>query len=554
MFKNKFPFFNYRPVLWILVLWQLVSVYLMSVGVWPYFVVYINVALSVAFILTEKPFRGLLFFIASAPFFVALPNAVADSFPTWRILVVALAGRWLIAEMRAANLPFKTAITDHRLIKFLKEKTIDNFFGWEKYLGLFILVATLSLFLARYKIQGFKQIVFLLNVYLLYIVIVYVVRTRSQLLKVIKYTAFSLGIIVSLGYIQFIATFFTTNFYFWQYWALKISRLYYGQQLSDVLSYSNSWFSYPDRNLRMFSIMPDSHSFAMIAVLLIAYLIPLLYIYESHTRLRLNFASMNRHKVTYGLWSAIRFSGLAVIFSGTRGVWVGLLPPLALSISLYLKKIGRAQMSKIVLSMLMIVAFFIASPLINKGLNLMRVSQFQENFLDRVETIYDLNESSNLGRLNIWKESIIFASSHPLGVGFGNFIVSLTSNDSKNEKFVDIAAQKNPRYNLPQKFVSAHSLYLNILVELGLIGVVVFLAFWLQYFATVYKFFKKYMNEHTGLALFVINMAFTFLWFLVYGLFDVTLFNDKVLIYTLISLALSGIIIRNYHSLENKEK
>jgi len=48
--------------------------------------------------------------------------------------------------------------------------------------------------------------------------------------------------------------------------------------------------------------------------------------------------------------------------------------------------------------------------------------------------------------------------------------------------------------------------------------------------------------------MFMVSIALTMLWFLVYGIFDVTLFNDKVLMYFFISLGLTGIIARRYES------
>src|SRR5205823_5141623 len=130
--------------------------------------------------------------------------------------------------------------------------------------------------------------------------------------------------IVLLGYVQFAGTFLTTTYYFWQYWATMISRVYYGQTLSDTLVYSNSWFTFPKGAppaLRMFSILPDSHAFAVIAMFAIPYAAALLFLARSKWQKIL-------------LWIFVALAAAAITFSGTRGVWAGILAPLVLLIIL----------------------------------------------------------------------------------------------------------------------------------------------------------------------------------------------------------------------------
>jgi O-antigen ligase len=327
-----------------------------------------------------------------------------------------------------------------------------------------------------------------------------------------------------------------------------ISRVYYGLSLSNILIYSNSWFSYSGKSpdLRMFSIMPDSHSFAMIAVFLIAYLLPLTYFYNKKELFRRESMPMLPNKINYFVWSAVRFSGLAVILSGTRGVWVGLLAPFFLTIVFYAKKISRPIVIKIFWAMAMIILLFMLSPLINMGLQTIRFSKYEENFLKRAASIYDLGEESNTNRILIWEQSLKYFAHHPQGVGAGNFVVTLLPDSAKNLPFKDIANLKNYRYNLPQKFVTAHSLYLNILVELGVLGALAFAFLIASYLWAVWSFIKQFGSESNLYTFFVINTAFTFVAFLAYGVFDVTLFNDKIMMYTLISLAISGVIITRY--------
>lgn len=539
---------KYKKIIWLLVLWQVLCVALMSAGVWPYWLVYLNLGLFGVFLLWAPVYESILLLVISIPFFVAIPNHYFPALANWRFLFIALFLVWLIKEfgrqfpaLRA--LPFKQ--------KLLKIESL--FLPWDKYIALFILISIISMFFAPYPFQAFKFVSFLLNAYLLYIVILNIVKTKQQLCQLIYYSAISLSLIVLIGYGQFILSLFVDPYYFWQYWATMISRLYYGLDLANVLVYSNSWFAYSgdSSSLRMFSIMPDSHSFAMIAALFIAFALPFTTNKKS--------LKPNRSKLyctltspSYYLWVLIRFAGLAVILSGTRGMWVGMLGAFIVAIFFFIRKFARPLMKKAIWPMLMIILFFVLSPFINQGLNMVRIYKFQENFLERAASIYDIGEESNAGRLIIWKHSLNFALTHPFGIGAGNFIVSLIDEVKPGTSFEQLGQEKNLRYNLPQKFVTAHSLYLNLLVELGLAGLLAFALFVWEYLIQAYRFIKKHGHDYNLQTLFVANGALTFIWFLGYGVFDITLFNDKVLIYCLISLAISGVIINRYQSFKEE--
>ncbi|MCC7356558.1 MAG: O-antigen ligase family protein [Candidatus Doudnabacteria bacterium] len=560
---NKFiAQFTTERVIWLLVLWQLISVLLMALGVWPQSMAWLTFGLLSVVILFIRPFDGLLLFIISMPFYVVLPNPYFDSLSMWRPLAVVLFVSWVMRLYVVHHQYFLKVFMVRKYKEPFKLKTItnfikvvdSNFMWWDKYLAAFIVIALISTFFARFPEESIKQIIFLLNAYLLYIVVINSVTDRLQVKKLLHYLAASTGIIVALGFVQLIATFFTSQYYFWQYWAIMISSLYYGTGLADILAYSNSWFSYTGSTptLRMFSIMPDSHSFGMVAVLLATFLIPLTFIYYkpgiSWRNPKALFGSKN-----YFLWNVIRLSGLAVIFSGTRGLWVGMLVPFVISIALYVKNISRPVFRKAIFAYLLVILFFVLSPFINQGLNYVRQAGLEEKFLDRAASIYDLQESSNVGRLIIWQDSLIYGIHHPLGVGYGNFIVSLVSDIPEGTSFEQAGEGKNLRYNLPQKFVTAHSLYLNILVELGIFGLLAFGLFCLEFFRRVWKFVLKSKDEKMVYNSFVIVFALTFLWFMAYGVFDVTIFNDKVLLYVLSALGLSGIIMKRYEMFRQEE-
>ncbi len=535
-----------------LVLWQFISVGLMAVGTWPNEVAIVNALLLAGFILFATPFNSVLLIIVSIPFFVVLPNPLLANFPMWRPLFALLFIVWLmrlLVSQRVWLLKFfaikrwnsdgpMSGAKFREIVSHAFSRINSRLRAWDKVAILFLVLAFCSLLIARFPVHGLKQILFLVNVYLFYIVIVNVVTDESKLKQLIRYTRYSLIIMVALGFVQYLSTLFAMPYYFWQYWATMVSSLYYGIPLGNVLAYSNSWFSASGGNqaLRMFGILPDTHAFGVVCIFLLAYLVPFL----------------NRAKAVIAnqrYWLAgIFLAGFGVMASGTRGVWASMLAPIGLAVLFYFRGPIKPFFKKMLIVYAMIIALFIVSPLVSKGLNFVRTFDVDDSFLNRASSIYDLSESSNAGRLEIWKNSAMFAASHPFGVGYGNFITSIVSSIPENATYEQLSAMKNLRYNLPEGFITAHSLYLQLLVELGFAGLLAFALYWWEYFEKLWKFIKKHGAEMTLYSSLVVSLGLAFVWILAYGVFDLTILNDRVLQYVFVSLAISGLIFAKYES------
>jgi hypothetical protein len=525
-----------------IVFWQFISVGLMAVGVWPDEVAVVNALLLAIFILVASPFRSILLLITSIPFFVILPNPLLVNLPMWRPLFVLLFAVWfvrLLINQRAL------------LFKNLFQRANSRLRPWDKVAALFLILTLCSLLLARFPMHGLKQILFLVNVYVLYIVIVNVVTDESKLKELIRYTRYSLMIMVGLGFVQYFSTLFSLPYYFWQYWAIMVSSLYYGLPLGNVLAYSNSWFSDAAgaQAIRMFGVLPDTHAFGVMCILLLAFFTPFV------TRVKETVGAISDHVKQRKYWYAgIFLAGFGVMASGTRGVWASLLIPLGISVLAYFLGFIKPFFKNILIIYAIVIGLFIASPLISQGLNAIRTYDVDDNFLDRASSIYDLSESSNLGRLEIWKNSAWFAASHPFGVGYGNFITSLVTEIPNNVSYEDLASAKNLRYNLPEGFITAHSLYLQLLVELGFAGLLAFILYWWEFFESLWQFVKKHGTSLTLYTNLVASLGFAFIWILAYGLFDVTILNDRVLQYLFISIAISSLIFTKYEQFTQKNE
>ncbi len=227
----------------VFVIWQYISVAGIAILGWSHSLIWLNLGLLLAFIVLCPIYESLLLLILSIPFYVVVPNSRFDSLPMWRILYFALFLVWFIRD------------------KKLNIKEIE-FLPWDKYLAWFAGLGLLTAFMfGSFKFEAIKQVIFWLNIYCLYIVLINTLKSKQQIFELLRYVIWSLTIIVTLGFTQLIATFLTDLDTFWVYWADNISKLYYGTSFATVALYSNSWFSYSGaRELRMFSIMPDSQS------------------------------------------------------------------------------------------------------------------------------------------------------------------------------------------------------------------------------------------------------------------------------------------------------
>ncbi len=541
-----------------IVIWQALSVGLMAVGTWPPSVAVVSTIIISLFILFAKPYHSVLLLVLSIPFYVVLPNPVLENLPMWRVLFALIFVVWLVhliinqrqwlsrvfAIQRWQSQTPMTGARFREIITNAIQRVDSRFMPWDKVAVLFLILALFSLLIAKFPMHGFKQILFLLNVYIFYVVIINVVTDYTKVKELIRYATYSLGIMVGLGFIQYLSTMFSDPYYFWQYWAINVSSLYYGTPLANVLAYSNSWFSSAGgaRALRMFGVFPDTHAFGVICIFLLAYLAP-----------QLNWTGRNVKGLLENkrwLLIGVLLTSFAIMASGTRGVWVAMLAPFVVALFVLFRKL-MVPFMKVMLSIyVLIVLLFIASPYISQSLNYVRTFDVDDNFLNRAGSIYDLSENSNAGRLEMWHNSIKFAALHPFGVGYGNFLVSITDDISEKTTYEEVAAAKNLRYNLPQQFVTAHSLYLQLMVELGFAGLLAFILFWWEYFERLYRFIKDNLGNMNRFAYLTVSLALAFIWILAYGVFDLTILNDRVLQYLFVSLAISGLVFAKYNTIE----
>lgn len=590
---------------------EFILVFAMVMGIVPQEFSYLVLVLLVVSFVRLNMLDSLKLFILSIPFFVALPtNAFSDSMSIWRflILVLVLKAGWERYKdyidfnkdchcepiRQAQGRPISESIDDKGLtcFQFIRQgmKKIGKDGGYiqrilkrvrsdrkqtqnDKINKLFLLtilffvIAALSLILAQDIGAGIKKMLFLLNIFLLFPVVIFTIKKESDLREIFKDLLYLSLIIVFIGYFQFILTFFFTLSQFWYFWTDNVIKTFYGQNLSHLLSYSNTWFSYYRSlppTLRMFSVLPDSHSFAMITTISIPLVLSFLFLYE-------------KKKKKYMSIVLISFL-LAIFFSGSRGAWVGSIFALVACVILFISSSIRiknnSKFEKIHLAIIefkkllkskvgfnfniennskyysklivfSVLLFFVLMPisslilrqnqetqLIRSNISLTDENENKFSMFERAFSITDFSETSNKGRLQIWQETLVSISEHPfLGVGFGNFNYVLGENST--------ALRKGS---------SAHSIYFDIAAEIGIFGLIIFLLLIIEILMLAYKLYfkieKKYLKVFAG------SFFVYFTWICAYSLFDVVIFNDKVLIFVVIMIGVLYSLgrIMNYES------
>lgn len=502
-----------------------------GIGIVPHDFVFVALALQLLAILLFDLEHAFYSVLLAIPFYLSLPNPYFESFSAWR---VSFAFLFIVYILKAGVVSFKSL--DLKRIKFAP---------WDKWLAVFVAVILLSVLVAEFKGVAVKKLIFLLNVYLLYIVGANVISEKKQLLKAMWVSFASLATIVSIGFLQLFISLKATVYYLWQYWTIFPARVYYGKTFSDTSAYSNSWVAFDSQNnfsLRMFSILPDSHSFAVICLFLMSLSLTLAIF--SEIKWQKNFA-----------WVFVALSSWGVVFSGTRGMWLGGAVTL-FALALFYLYFPKNKKSLIFMSVpiFLIVVFIAISPLTQRGINYLQNGiDSSSSFFDRAGSIYDLKEQSNYGRLAIWQNSLMeFAKRPLLGTGFGNFVVTLRDvvlSDSGD--YEELANEREEKFNLPGKYITAHSLYLDFLVELGILG---FLAF-AVYLASMVKRFWSFLRAKSDifdpLSFYTICFGVYLVWLFAYSLFDGTLINDRVLMYFFVGLLISSNIIKQYSDAKN---
>lgn len=501
---------------------HLLLVFLISLGeisrVWAWAIL----AILAAFIILRPLKESIILFSRSIPFYIALPvTATFDSFNMWRVVTLLIAFKWVFAA-RPEILAVLNAKFSPAGIKRLWAGNKIEILG----LALFA-IAFLSLFKAAYFFEGARRLIYFANLAIIFPAIVWVFKKRLVTVRDIsKNIAISLFLIVLAGYLQLLSAYVLNLGEFMMFWAGQIQEGFYGKNWSQIVFSANTWFAYNAGTypkLRMFSTFPDSHTFPLYILMAIPALLTI-----SFEKIKnIKKALVEKFDSEALAWSAFLFLVfLALVLSGTRGIWISIIFPIAFYF--LLEKLSKNQKYRVFrlaknetdqkiikiagASLLFFFAAFAASYLVlDKEQFLLRGESYEQRskLLGRVRSIIDTSETSNSLRIQIWKESLKSVAKNPiLGVGIGNFPVVLDKN---------ISTQKEG--------ASAHNLYLNILAETGFASLLAFLAICFLVLKYAWEIFQTTGDKETKI--YACAFLLYTLWVFGYNLTDAALFDER---------------------------
>jgi len=516
----------------IIFLTELAVIFLMIFNVIPREASLFLTGLMIFYFIFSPIEDSLWVFVASIPLFVALPiTENFDHMANWRILLIVLFFVLFFRYGISVRL-FKTALGKWKLEEKLKH-------GPLVYLtGIFLIIGALSLFIADDVWVGIKKIIFLVNVLLLFLIIRNLsTLSKNMVPKLINAMKVAIGITLGIGFTQLLIVFFVPLHSFWNFWNTRVISVFYGQNLSDLLSYSNTWFSYytyQPPTLRMFSIFPDSHSFAFFCVLSMPFFLAAVLLRQKGEKIRL-FTS----------YFFLIVCLMAIIFSGSRGAWVSALgaaiiflfsillfysPTVRSKTSFFIPKNTQNWRKKIQLILGCLIMFFLLFPIssgvlllsqkIRTGIDI-RIEKI--SLFERAKSITDFAETSVGGRLEIWQRTADSIMMRPiLGVGIGNYPFII-----------------NEEMSSTKKGASAHNLYLDVASEMGIFALLVLLAIFGRIFIIFWQIFQGKVNlNNLFLQAWTSFFILALIWVLGYSLFDVVLLNDKVFLFFIANLGL----------------
>lgn len=481
-------------------------------------VIYATILLS-AWVLLVPIEEGTLFFISSIPILIAIPFSESfDSLNMWRVFSIILFSRFLFRKTILENI--------YRISKNLISypiRTIKEYPITFSLVGLFIL-SSLSILWAPHASEAIKRVIYFTNLSLIGFTVLGL-RSENNRFSERLFGAINISLItvVAVATIQIVSTYLIDIYQFMRIWGEGIQCNQFGNTWCYIaVNVGNTWFAYygEQLSLRVFSLFPDSHSFPVFALLGI----PALFALTTINGYGLRF--WQAVKTRMNLWVLlIPIVFLAIILSGTRGIWAGAIgvPFVALILAYTAKRKGWLKESSLIgylgsymaiFFLLFLVAFPIfSSPqfLLSKGDN--------DILRHRIRSIIDFGETSNSQRLEIWKQSWEFIKKEPLtGIGIGNYPLVL-----------------NQKVELAKAGSTAHNIYLHVWSEIGVVGLVLLLfIFWKV-------FHYAWLSLHQGspkIAIYSAGMLLVLPWIYAYLMTDPILFDERVFLYFSVAVGL----------------
>lgn len=385
------------------------------------------------------------------------------------------------------------------VVWFFKGRIV-KWFNWQSICLLsFLLLSLLSLTYAGNVSWGARKIIYFLSIFPIYFLALRLIDDWSRITKVFT-VLFGSAIVVSfIGLAQFAAQAVFGLERVYNFWAVNILPVFSGFNLGSMILVYPSWLVEIEGAavMRAFSVFSDPHIFSFY----IGLILPSLALWLNH----------RYRSLILGGYALLFF---ALLCTFTRGAYLAFIA-VSLVLAVLLWKYLRAKKTAVLICIPLLIFILPLTP-----------------FSGRFYSSFDLNEGSNLGRLDMWMQAARLARGHWWqGVGLGSYALSL---DARLD-------YRNP--------ATAHNLYLDIFSELGLLGLIIWLVLIFSTIGRLLSELKRAKDQRQRCLL--ISLIGSMTYFAGHSFFETALYSPVVLSVWLVLLALSMIALNYRRTFRN---
>jgi len=438
----------------------------------PYVALGLLVLLGLALFFYRYTELALWLLIAYLPYQLALNLAPDIDLLSGRVLVLLLFLVWLIKAARSRQAIFDKSETAAALI-------------------LFLILSLLSLGVAENPVWGGRKLLVFISLFPLFFLVSQLAESGAKAKKIFLIVGAGAALSSLIAICQWASQFVFKAEAVADFWGKNVAPLFLGETFVRAVTQDPSWFVNIGGKtmMRAIGFFPDPHSLAFYLGMTLPVILTWV-IFEKKYKWQM-----------FAIFCVVFF---ALLLTFSRGGYLGIAVALFLTIWLGWRKF-RAPDKLFIgsLAALALFVFFLAGTAVT--------SRFFSSF--------NLGEGSNAARLQIWRDSLNMAKISPLlGVGLGNY--PLTVNFSSGYRSA----------------ITSHNLYLDILTEMGIFGLLAWFWFLISAARRAWRGFSCGQGADAGLCL---GLLGSLIYFFVHSFFETAIFNPTVLAFLMIITGLT---------------
>jgi len=432
-------------------------------------------------------FKWLLLLIIYLPFQIALNPRPTFDLASLRVFIVLLFIVWVR----------KIALSKSKAPKVLGLAGSGNL----QSIGLFLffILAGLSLIGAENIIWGLRKMVFFFSIFPLYFLVIALTDNWLKIKKTIFVLTSGASLIALIGLFQFLAQFIFGLERVYGFWAWHILPVFSGFNLGAMILAFPSWLVNVDGQivLRAFSLFSDPHMLSFYLGLTLPLVVALL-------------GASKRHLPTLCICILYFMLFTVLLLTFTRGAYFAIIVTFLVLAGLFWRYL-KAKKIALLLCLSLLIFIIPITPI-----------------ADRFYSSFDMSDGSNVGRLEMWQQAGQTSLEHLWqGVGLGNYSLLVDPN----------FGYRNP--------ITAHNLYLDILSEIGIFALIIWLVLIL---GTIWQLFwqiriTKDPDFNNDQAIMKIGLIGSLVYFSIHSFFETSIYHPPILALLMIILGLSTVVV-----------